>query len=74
MSENSAKMPIMMVSPRYSNVLFCPTNIRKLKEIQFTIIYEKESNQIRIFEKLGPANVCCSSVEYVIKNQCTFLI
>lgn len=39
------------------NVLFCPTNSPKLKDIKFIIIYDKEKQQRLTTEKLELGNV-----------------
>ena len=37
------------------NVLFCLTNSPKPKDIEFTIMYDKEKHQMIITEKAEPA-------------------
>lgn len=58
MSENSKKIPIpirsMMMS---SSVLFRQTTAKKLKDIQFTMIQNREKKKIPTTEKLEPENV-----------------
>lgn len=40
-----------------SYILFCPINITKPKDIQFTIVYDKEKDQMLTSEKLEAPNV-----------------
>ncbi len=44
----------MVTSP---NDLFCPTNSPKPKYIQFSVVWNKETQQILTLEKLTPENV-----------------
>lgn len=48
------------------NVLFCPANSPKLRNIQFTVTYDKEKHQTITFEKLEPENRCLKMIKMMI--------
>ncbi len=70
MSENSEKMVSPQLKIMSSNVLFCPSNSPKPKDVLFIILHDKEKQQILTFENLEPANV-----DWLLnyQNSCQFI-
>lgn len=49
----------------FSHCLFCLSNSLKHKNIQFTVIYNKEEMQILTFKKLDPENYNIFSIQLI---------